>query len=105
MSAVLRADCREVVLSSLARACVLYLPFAFSSPASHAPCRSTFGLGSKARHTYDIVRRMTSLLISEGWASLYQIASVERSLTRFPPPWRSERCRVTPVHPCREDQS
>src|ERR1043165_1220326 len=29
----------------------------------------------------------------------------KHSLTRFPPPWRSEHCRVTPVHPCREDQS
>src|SRR3954467_5157189 len=30
----------------------------------------------------------------EGWATLCRIALVERSLTRFPPPWRSERHRV-----------
>ena len=41
----------------------------------------------------------------EGWATLYRIATVERSLTRCLPPWRSECCRITPVHPCREDQS
>src|SRR3954470_14151507 len=48
---------------------------------------------------------MTSLLIAEGWATLCRIALVEHSLTRFPPPWRSVRCSVTEVHPCREDQS
>src|SRR3954468_19588961 len=70
MSAVPRADCREVVWSSLAAACVFVFAFAFASPSSLVPCRSTFGLGSKSRRTYDIVRWMTSLLISEGWASL-----------------------------------
>src|SRR3954470_20437366 len=34
---------------------------------------------------------MTSLLISEGWASLCRIALVGCSLTRCTPPWRSER--------------
>src|SRR4051812_43607925 len=34
-----------------------------------------------------------------------RIASVERSLTRCPSPWRSVHCSVTEVHPCREDQS
>src|SRR4051812_1377910 len=72
--------------------------FDFASLASHSPCRSTFGLGSKARRTYDIVRRMTSLLISEGWASLCRIASVERSLTgsRHPgDPSVVESCQCT----------
>src|SRR4051812_8844956 len=29
----------------------VWLGFDYASPASHAPCRSTFGLGSKARRT------------------------------------------------------
>ena len=41
----------------------------------------------------------------EGWATLYRIASVERSLTRCPPPLRSQCCRITLVHPYREDIS
>src|SRR3954464_10407113 len=40
----------------------------------------------------------------ERWAMECRIASVERSLTRCPPPWRSVRCSVIEVHPCREDQ-
>src|SRR3954462_9284080 len=82
----------------------VWFGFDYASPASLVPCRSTFGLGSKARRTLDLDRRMTSLLIAEGWATLCRIALVERSLTRFPPPWRSERRSVTLVHPCREDQ-
>src|SRR3954470_796953 len=41
----------------------------------------------------------------EGWATLCQIASVGCSLTRCTPPWRSEHCSVTLVHPCRENKS
>src|SRR3954466_12924651 len=41
----------------------------------------------------------------EGWTALCRIASMGCSLTRCTPPWRSERCSVTLVHPYKEDQS
>src|SRR3954463_3501146 len=60
--------------------------FSLTSPASLAPCRSTSGLGSKGP-SYLGFRPANGLSVEfERWATKCRIASVERSLTRCPPP-------------------
>src|SRR3954464_11427154 len=60
-----------------------------SSPATHAPCRST---KDRVQSSYVLRSRPADGLSVEleGWTSAYRIASVGHSLTRCTPPWRSE---------------
>src|SRR3954464_10211879 len=72
-------------------------------PASHR----TEYVGVRAQNpAYLGFRPVDGLFVElEGWTALCRIASVGCSLTRCTPPWRSERCSVTLVHPYREDYS
>ena len=68
--------------------------FAYASPASLAPCRSTVGQGSKVP-AYLGFRPADDLSVEfERWATACRIASVGHSLTRCAPPWRSVRAEA-----------
>src|SRR3954466_14858088 len=89
MSAVPRADCREVVLSSLARAvCVVFsICFCFTGQSRTMQEYVRVRVQSPAYIGYSPADGLSDTF--EGWAALCRIALVERSLTRFLPPWRS----------------
>src|SRR4051794_26149200 len=98
-SAVPRADCREVRYLLWARA-VLFL---LQLPGQPRTMQEYVRVGVQGT-AYLGFRSADGLSVEfERWVVECRIASVERSLTRCPPPWRSVRCSVTEVHPCRED--
>src|ERR1041385_1105855 len=93
---------REVVLSYLlARWCLIWICFNFTGQPRSV--QEYVGVGVQGP-AYLGFRPADGLSVEfERWAVECRIASVERSLTRCPSPWRSVRCSVTEVHPCRED--
>src|SRR3954465_8340894 len=89
-SAVLRADCREVVLSYLlARWCLIWICFNFTGQPRTVQEYVRVGVQGP---TYLGFRPADGLSVEfERWATKCRIASAERSLTSCPPPWRSVR--------------
>src|SRR3954470_2106518 len=99
--AVPRADCREVCVL-FARAVLSYLDLlALHRPVTHRTEYVGVRVQSPAYLGFRPADRLS--VEFERWAMVCRIVSMERSLTRCPPPWRSVRCSVTLVHPCRED--
>src|ERR1041385_3733834 len=77
--------------------------FLLRLPGPHPTVQEYVGVGVQGP-AYLGFRPADGLFVEfERWAVECRIASVERSLTRFLSPWRSVRCSVTEVHPCRED--